>query len=529
MKVKNLIPKFLVVLGVLIAFASCEEDFSIIDSNVIDQNLEIKDTVSSVLAYSRKLLPVQTNFLPVYQLGVYNDPVYGKSTVDFLGQITMNAPDPDFPDDSLNFEIESVILNVPFISESTTDADGGVTYTLDSVFGTSPLNISVFESTFFLNDLDPDSGFEDPQNYYSNQGPTFEGFLGEMLGEQQDFVPSAEEIEIITDNEDTLTFPPGLVMQLDKDFFQKRIIDMEGTPELDNNNNFREYLRGLFFKVTEVDGGDNLFIFNGGEATVTINYTADTTELDADGNQVLDDNGDIVRVESAFGFQFNAINVNVFDGDIPAAINDAISNPNVDEGEETLYIKGGEGIVSIIELFGEDFDDNGVADDLEFFREKEWLINEANLIFYVDQNQVSGGASEPERITIFDIERGTFLDADRFFDITATEDPFTALNIHLGPLERGSDETGEFYKIRVTNHVSNIINRDSTNVPLGLIVSQNVLLPGFQDLENPQSPGIETVPSSSVVSRQGTVLHGNRSTNPAKRLKLQIFYTEPDK
>lgn len=111
-------------------------------------------------------------------------------------------------------------------------------------------------------------------------------------------------------------------------------------------------------------------------------------------------------------------------------------------------------------------------------------------------------------------------------DITSGEEPVNALNVHLGRLERGSDNEGDYYKIKITNHISNLINKDSTNVPLGLIVSQNVLQFGFQDIENIQSPGIEKVPSSSVVSPQGTVLYGNASVNENKRIKLQIYYTE---
>ena len=156
-----------------------------------------------------------------------------------------------------------------------------------------------------------------------------------------------------------------------------------------------------------------------------------------------------------------------------------------------------------------------------------WIINEANLIFYVDKNQVTGGDAEPERLIIYDTKNSTVL-ADYGLDLTSNLPAIDALNVHLGRLQRGSDDNGEFYKIRITNHVSNVINRDSTNVPLGLIVSQNVLETDFQEIENVQAPGIEQLPASSVVSPEGTILHGNRSANSDKRLKLQIFYTDPE-
>ncbi|NND88059.1 MAG: DUF4270 family protein, partial [Flavobacteriaceae bacterium] len=79
-----------------------------------------------------------------------------------------------------------------------------------------------------------------------------------------------------------------------------------------------------------------------------------------------------------------------------------------------------------------------------------------------------------------------------------------------------------------TNHLTNLISRDSANVPLGLMVSQNVLLAGFQRTRFDQSPGIEAVPASAVVSPEGTALHGNRSNDESKRLKLEIFYTDPN-
>ena len=155
------------------------------------------------------------------------------------------------------------------------------------------------------------------------------------------------------------------------------------------------------------------------------------------------------------------------------------------------------------------------------------LINEANLIFYVDQDNVTGGDAEPERIIIFDIKNNTILE-DYKIDITNGEEPVNAINVHLGRLERGSDDQGDYYKITVTAHVSNLINKDSTNVPLGLMVSQNVLLSAYQDTFEEQSPGIDEVPAGSVVSPEGTILFGNATTNEEKRLKLQIFYNEPN-
>lgn len=519
MKRKNILPIFAAVLTAIVVLASCQEDFSNFNSGVIDQDIDlILDESSTVISYSRKLTPVQTNGLPSYQLGVYNDPVYGQSVANFMGQPTINVTDPVFPD---SIVLDSVIMYIPFFSQSTT-TDEGTTYTLDSVFGNSPVDISIFESNFFLRDLDPDSGFEEPQNYYSNQGTTFDNFMGDQIGFAEGFVPTDEGtiVKDVLDNDSLIG--PGLRIALPKEFFQEKIIDNEGNPELSNNNNFKEFFRGVYMKVDPVGGGDNRFMFNSAAMNITLYYPVEVEVTNEDGST----STEVERRQ--YQLTFEGINVNTFEGTIPAEIEQQLFNPNTTQGEETLYLTGSStGVVSIIELFGDDADGNGVADELDDLRDKEWLINDASLMFYVDQAKVQGGAAEPDRIKIFDISNQNVL-IDYQFDFTAGEEAINAITTHLGPLERGSDDTGEFYRIRITNHLSNIINRDSTNVPLGLMVTQNALLTEFLDTETLQAPGIEAVPTSTVLARQGTVLHGNNSPMEAKRLKLQIYYTDPN-
>lgn len=512
------------ILVVIVVFASCEEDFNTIGSNIVDQNFttELFDE-STVIAYSRKSLPVQTNALTSYQLGVYNDPVYGESRVNLLSQVTLQTAAPDFGD---CVQLDSVVLYIPFFNESSV-ADGVTTYALDSVFGNKPINISIYESNFFLRDLDPDSNFEDPQNYYSNQGQTFDRFRGNLITTIENFEPSNKGIVL----NDTVTLPPGLRANLPLELFQEKIFDMEGSTELINNNNFREFFRGLYFKVESADRtGGTLFMFDildgnndpTDDARIDLFYktkilvgndTCENTSVDFD--------------NTSFRLNFNAISVNTFENDLNPAIASALDNPNINEGEATLYIRGGDPIITIVELFGEDLDNNGVADELEFLRDQAWLINEANLIFYVDQDKITGGAAEPDRVVIYDLGNDTFL-SDLPLDPTASSEDFDALADHFGPLVRGSDENGQFYKLRITNHISNLINNDSTNVPLGLVVSQNVTIFDFQDLENSQAPGITNIPAATILSPRGTILFGSNSANQAKRLKLQIFYTEPN-
>src|SRR5690554_299850 len=514
MRIKKLLPKTGAVLFAIIVAASCQEDLSTIGSEILGSETPngLLDDSYSVKGYSKKLSPIQTNRLPSYQLGVYNDPVYGKSTVNLLSQLTMDVNDPKFGDDA---RVDSVYAYIPYYSVETY-IDTTTTYRLDSIYGSSPINISILESNYFLRDYDPETGFQEFQPYYSNQGSDFEDYMGRELTRIEDFKPSEEGYVLREGELDEEILPPGLRVALPKEFFQEKILDKEGSAELRNNNNFRNHIRGLYFKVDSPGNDGNLFIFNISEAYIHVYYS------------FLRDSESEERDHKTFKLGFGGVNVNTYENaPLPQYIQSDLDNPNIVAGNENLYLRGGDGIISIIELFGEDSDNDGVPDELEILRSKKWLINEANLIFYVNQDLMTSGESEPERIMIYDLKNSNVL-YDYQADPTNGLPPLDAMSHHLGRLVRGSDQKGEYYKLKITNHVSNIINKDSTNVPLGVVVSHNVKNRTVQKLSSPQDPSIENVPSSAVVSPEGTILHGNNSQDQEKRLKLQIYYTEPN-
>ncbi len=154
-------------------------------------------------------------------------------------------------------------------------------------------------------------------------------------------------------------------------------------------------------------------------------------------------------------------------------------------------------LLAQIKLFnGEDIDDND--DDLNAF--EEWkndfvetdsdgkfvkskrLINEANLVFYVDRDVLDQNMLDPEkepnRIYLYDIENKRPL-VDYFLDGVSNSIPSASIVNHLGPLQRVDDEPdgkGIKYKLKITDHINNLLIRDSTNVDLGLSVSLNVNL-----------------------------------------------------
>ncbi|MGR7812967.1 DUF4270 domain-containing protein [Lacinutrix undariae] len=507
---------------IVTSFIACDKDFASIDSDIVNNSNATHYNTDSekfdVIAYSKKLGPVQTNNLPVNMFGAYNDPFYGLTTASFASQLNASLLDPDF---GTIVSLDSVVLTIPYFSTSLgTDADGIPAYELDSIYGNGFINFSIYESNYFLRDFDPSSDFDESQSYYSNTSasetetinPSF--LEGTLLYNSSDvglFKPSSDPIRLDIDGEFDEFIAPALRLKLDTDFWQEKILDREGEPELSNQNNFNDYFRGLYFKAESTTSGGTLSLLNlaSSSANITIYYTKESITEDVD------------DVQSTFSFSFgntanflsNNFNVTLADGD---PVN----------GDEKLYLKGGEGSMAVINLFNGDEDGNST--ELEDFRTNNWLINEANLVFYVDQDLVN--SEEPNRIYLYDLENKTPL-ADYYLDASNSTTEAFSRTSHLGPLQHVDDdpeEQGIKYKIRITDHINNILLNDSTNVKLGLVVSGNTNLESTLLQYKIQSDDelVNEIPGSSIISPRGTVLYGNNTTNEDKKLQLEIFYTE---
>jgi len=516
-------------LGSLIA---CNIDFASIDSDVINpdnaKNFLTDYEEYSVITYNKDVGPVQTNGLSSNLLGYYYDPVYGTSISNFVSQMSPSSFDPTFGE---NVVLDSVVLTIPYFSRLIeTDADGNSIYELDSIFPKvdyKPIKLSVFKNEYFLRDFDPNSEFNDAQKYFSN-GLTFSE--GELLFQDNLFSPSEDqiiltEIDTVTNEMvESVRLAPSIRVKLDFQddaFWQDLIFNKAGEPELSNQNNFVDYFRGVYFKAeaTDLNGTMMMLNFSSTDAHITLYYTSDVDDPNSDDDAVT------IKNTGTFVLNFGGNQVNIFD-------NNFITIPVGDEnnGDEKLYLKGGEGSMAIINLFNGN--EEGNSTEFEEFKTDykengtiKRLINEAYLEFYVDQTTMQG--KEPERVYIYDLNNNIPL-VDYIFDQSVSETS-TKLD-HLVPLKRENDEVdgqGIKYKIRITEHIKNLVLRDSTNVKLGLIVTTNIASINTLELQNSDAL-LNKIPSGAVLSPRGTVLHGNQSTNEDKKVTFKIYYTEPN-
>ena len=222
------------------------------------------------------------------------------------------------------------------------------------------------------------------------------------------------------------------------------------------------------------------------------------------------------------GIEFNGIKLNSFKNDafpgyVYSSVLDTLKNP------KQVFLKGGEGVMAEIELFK---NDDGV-DLLEEIRSKEWLINEANLSIYIDKEMLSssGGIIEPSRLYLYDIKNKAPV-IDYFVDNSAGPKPYQNKVVHGGLIQLDEDKNGLMYKIRMSEHIKNIVRKDSTNTKLGLVVSSDIN--NTINIEVEDSDFMTFTPNSSAINPLGTVLIGPSPSaeNYDKRMRLNIFYTE---
>ena len=540
----------------IILIYSCDKEFTSIDSDVISAENAINFNTSSIdypiVASNLRLNPIKSNNLPSFMLGYNNNPFYGESKASFLGQIVPAEFSPSFGE---NVVLDSVVLTIPYYSRGVdTDDDGNISYEIDSVYGNTATKLYVYKSNFYLRDFNPSGDFSDAQNYYSNGALSNSESINQseieaellyesgILGDgSDDFIPSSERIDLtlldsLGESYVASSIAPAVRLKLNNpndNFWESLFFENEGNPELINPNTFKEFFRGLYIKADGVNSEGSMMLLNfaSSNTKLTIHYTSETsTDSDTDSGGT---STETITSQNEYVLNFTDNLVNIYENNFQVDV----SNSNTVEGDERIYLKGGEGYMSTVDLFsGEIEDDNGVmVNAFDHFKNSFYdeeneiankIINEAYIEFFVDQTQDIG--SEPDRIYLYNFEQNTAL-IDYFLDQSVSSTTINAKINHLEPLTRDGDSiTGEGvkYKIRITEHLNNLILRDSTNAKLALVVTSNVgSIDNFSILNSGEEE--RDFPSGAILTPKGTVLHGSQSEDLDKRPRIKIYYTEP--
>ncbi len=467
----------------------------------------------------------------------------GDGVIDSL-DVDPDDPESDSDGDSLTDSQESASGNLDPLNpdtdgdglndaedDETVNPDGEANeYEIDYLFGDTDqeLEFQVKRLSYYLSMLDPNDNFESDQKFYSDKDFDLEGLTSTLLSVGKvtlDFteIVSFKEDDPETDDVDESTevaqrLSPRVRIPLDTSFFQQLIIDKEGDDVIIDNNRFQEYFNGIVIDL-QTTSNPLLMQLNFGAGQLQINY--DYKGL------VLRDGGDTTNAEdyepqdlsSTFNLNMNGVRFNTITQSAPHAEVQSVLNGN--DTEQNIYLKGGLGVFSSIDLFaGADGQSK-----LESLRSNPWLINEANLFLHVDQQKTKamGITDLPSRLYLFAALEG---DPLQDFSIDQSSGNYPEDNkTTFGGLAQ-YDDAGEVtsYKFVITQHISTLIRQpeDYENIRLGLSVSAPFINTQKADVILPSE---FSIPQSSFTTPTGVILAGPNHSNPDLRLQLEIYYT----
>tara|TARA_A100001035_G_scaffold267444_1_gene251396 strand:+ start:1893 stop:3695 length:1803 start_codon:yes stop_codon:yes gene_type:complete len=406
---------------------------------------------------------------------------------------------------------------------------GATLYDVDSLIGNrdASFKIKVQELDYYLRSFDPTDNFESFQKYYSDETQLL-NFSGSTIHDDEVTIDTNEIVIYKEDDPDTddvdeseevkERLTPRLRLHLDKDFFQRKIIDHEGSDDMTNVDNFNIYFKGLVLQAYDFSD-ELLMILDYSNAKINIEYEYDKYNKNDTDDNTSDDTIDKVKANyelNLSGNQINVFNKSAYNQDI-------LNNLNSSENLSRVYLKGGEGLIAEIDLFT-DNDGNNVLDEI---RSNGWLVNEANLTMYIDRDKIneSGGLIEPFRVYLYDIDAKTPL-PDYYIDNSTGPKKSNVKIVHSGILELDEDDKGLKYKIRISEHIKNIVRNDSISPKLGLAVSSSISNSVNTDVKT--TDVMKYIPIATAINPLGTVLIGPNPEpeNFDKRMRLEIYYTE---
>lgn len=503
-KVVNAIKYVSLSATVFLALISCEKPIDSIGVNLINNNNFISSSITTeVVAINKNIdkVPTESN-APEFLLGVYDDPEFGKLKASIISQLTLPAIGATYTYGT-NANIDSVLISIPYQATKISNySDGKPQFSIDSVIGNSDnaFKLSVYELKTFLNTLDPN----DPskrQVYYSNKvfdkvstalySKDFKINPDDTVSYIKRYMPDGVTVFDIDTLKQT-TKIPSINIPLDENKIKQLFVDTAGSSEFETLDNFQHFFRGLYIEAGEsTNPNSHIVSLNLSNANMTIYYSNNEDELatqDLNGNGVMGETG--VRVKHKYVFPFGTVKSNYYDRDYTVS---------KQSGANRLYVQGAAGSIATIDILG--------SEDIVALRKKHWLITNASLTLFVDQNASSN--IEPERLFLYNFD-----DNLQLKDMITEGKTSVGGNLIL-------DGNGKPYKyvFKITDYISDVFkeNNPAPVYKLGLKV--------YNSTDDPVNI-LDTKIKEFSWNPKGVVLYGNDPSFQDKRATLEISYSE---
>lgn len=491
---------------VFFTIISCEKEIESIGVNLVNNNNFTTDKkTTEVITANKNIVNVPASGVAQYLLGVYSDNEFGTLKASIVSQLNLPVTGEAYGYGT-NYGIDSVLMFIPYQSTKSAEkySDGKPKFSIDSVFGNPEVEfqLGIYELKTYLNTLDPNDPSK-PAIYYSDkefQKGDAAFYLGNFKVNPNDTVAYIKRYMpngITAYTKDTVKQTdksPTIKIPLNKNLVKQIFVNNAAGAEFQSLDNFQRYFRGFYIEATSLTSNkSHLVSLAMTNAKMIIYYSKDENEgatVDLNGNKINGEQG--VRTKHSFEFAFGTIKSNVLKRDY------TVSHQS---GDDRLYVQGASGSMAIVDLFKNE--------NITELRKNNWLINNASLIFYVDQNAASDIA--PEQLFIFNADE----------NVQLTDTMTEGLVAVGGLLEK--DATGKPYRyvFKITDYISRLLKSDES-LDLELV---KIGLKVYNPSDTPSASDDIKIRDYSWTPK-GVVLFGDDPSFGDKRVKLEISYTK---
>lgn len=505
---------FLIFSGII----SCEKDFTDIGTSIIgNSKFSTKDTILEVLVTNAPVESVIADGLSLtgglqdqYLLGNYVNDDYESVEASIISQVAINTSSElvtyDNPDNlEVVTTIDTVFIKLPYQATLISNTTRPI-YELDSVIGNQelPFTLNVYELDTYLSRLNQTDPTKVNQ-YLSNATYQNKGIQLNELADI-DFTPSVNDTLMIIKRRtndgnlyatDTVKYTttsnanlplPIAFIPLKKNFGQNVFLDNFGGDNFASQDVFNNYFRGITIEAKEKthasgEKGGSLIGFDFSNTSSTLNPSIEIYYT----NTFLR-NGTIDTVFTRNrSFQLSGIVNNSF------KMTDKVYPSNNEVKLQGLA--GSEATVKIL---------NGT--ELTDLRNKNWLINDAALTFYV--NQSSDITIVPNNLFLYKNGGGT--------NLSHVKDSYSEQSFFGGALENESDNPNK-YTFKITDYISDLLSGETDYSP-------ELRLKVFNTSDTPISDTIYK--NYNWSPKAVTILNHDETLNGTRRAQLKISYSE---
>ncbi|UHO37540.1 DUF4270 family protein [Chryseobacterium capnotolerans] len=306
-----------------------------------------------------------------------------------------------------------------------------------------------------------------------------------------------------SDNTNVFDGKLGFRMNLDKDYFQKKILDQKGKPVLQDAANFTRYFNGIKISVENEDG--YLIQFAPNDTELIMYYKSDKT-----------DNGTVTRSQSKLAFDLGGQNAHLglYEYTRTAPVADAVANANTTNGDASLFIQGMGG-----PSVGLKIEKSTIESLKKVFNEKKAGIVGAKIRVFVDKDKTFANAQSVAGDRKFVLLPNSSTDKDS--DLKLTADMLKGFPMYYYGKTTMESVEYEYYDFVVTQTLKDMVEKPE------VAAADNVLylnLGAF--VKNPQGGIYGPKYTTRATDMNRVVLVGTDKTekNP-RRIQLKVTYS----